>query len=158
MMKKNRTAIILIALLVVLGSVLLFFAIRDNDKRGLIKRKTGYSLPSEYKIEKMVKYGSIFNRKSFEVKVRIDDADHMEQTIADLTAMLGDDHHEIPLSEYNITKYSLFSEQKLVPEPIEISWVITGPCKSGSLVCFLDVEEVPEEGAHGIFMYMYYNE
>ena len=47
MMKKNRTAIILIALLVVLGSVLLFFAIRDNDKRGLIKRKTGYSLPSE---------------------------------------------------------------------------------------------------------------
>lgn len=155
MMKKNRTVIILVSLLVVLGVILLVFSIRDN-KKDIIKRKTGYSLPDYCKIEKFVKYGSIFNRKRFEAKISIDNADHLEETISTLQGMLGDDYHEIPLSEYNITKYSLFSEQKLIPEPIEISWVIVGPIKSGSLVCFLDIEDV--EGVHEFYMYMYYDE
>lgn len=146
---------ILIVLLVILGAVLLVFFIRDNNK-DIIKRKTGYSIPDYCKIEKFVKYGSIFNRKRFEAKVSIDNADHLEETIVTLQGMLGDDYHEIPLSEYKITKYSLFSEQKLIPNPVEISWVIVGPIRSGTLVCFLDIEE--EEGARVFYMYMYYDE
>lgn len=156
MMKKNKTIIILAALLVVLGTILLVFVIRDSNKKDLIERKTGYSLPDYCTIEDFVKYGSIFNRKRFEAKVRIDNVDHLEETIATLQGMLGDDYHEIPLSEYNIEKYSMFSDQKLIPEPIEVSWVIVGYAKDGTLVCFLDIEE--EEGAHVFNMYMYYEE
>ncbi|MBP5416071.1 MAG: hypothetical protein J6Y58_00945 [Clostridiales bacterium] len=155
-MKKNKTIIILAALLVVLGTILLVFVIRDNNKKALIERKTGYSLPDYCTIEDFVKYGSIFNRKRFEAKVRIDNADHLEETINTLQGMLGDDYHEIPLDEYNVEKYSMFSDQKLVPEPIEVSWVIVGYAKDGVLVCFLDIEE--EEGAHVFNMYMYYEE
>jgi hypothetical protein len=50
----------------------------------------------------------------------------------------------------------MFSDQKLIPEPIEVSWVIVGYAKDGTLVCFLDIEE--EEGAHVFNMYMYYEE
>ena len=156
-MNKNRTVIVMIALLVILGSVLLFFVIRDGDKKGMIKRKTGYSVPSEFKIEKFVKYGSLFKRTGFEAKIKIDNSDHLEETIVTLQSMLGDDYHEISLSDYNIEKYSLFSGTKLVPNPTEISWVIVGPCESGTLVCFLDIEH-DEEEEHVFYMYMYYND
>ena len=156
-MNKNRTVIVMIALLVILGSVLLFFVIRDGDKKGMIKRKTGYSVPSEFKIEKFVKYGSLFKRTGFEAKIKIDNSDHLEETIVTLQSMLGDDYHEISLSDYNIEKYSLFSGTKLVPNPTEISRVIVVPGESGTLVCFLDIEH-DEEEEHVFYMYMYYND
>lgn len=158
-MRKNRTVYILIALLLILGAVLLVFTIRDN-KKSVIKRKTGYSVPSEYTIEKYCSYGSIFNRTGFEAKIRIDTPEHMDDTIVQLVEMLGDDYHEIELSEYNITKYSLFSDQKIIPEPETISWVIVGPAKSGTLVCFLDIEHDESSAEHvdKYYMYMYYND
>jgi hypothetical protein len=140
-----------------LGITLIVFAIIDNDKKGMIEKKTGYSVPSEFKIEKFVKYGSLFKRTGFEAKIRIDTADHLEETIVTLQGMLGDDYHEISLADYNIEKYSLFSGTKLVPEPVEISWVIVGPAKSGTLVCFLDIEHDETED-HVFYMYMYYND
>ena len=158
MMNRNRTIIIMAAILVILGVTMLVFVIRDNDKKGMIERKTGYSVPSDFKIEKFVKYGSLFKRTGFEAKILIDTHEHLEETIVTLRNMLGDDYHEIPLKEYNISKYSLFSDTKLVPEPVEISWVIVGPSKSGTLVCFLDLEEIEPDHNIEYYMYMFYND
>ena len=151
-MDRKKQTIIMIVLLVVLGGVLLFFFIRD-DKKSVIERKTGYELPSYCTIEKYVAYGSIFNRTGFEAKIRIDNNTNMNATIMQMYEKLGEDHHEITLQEFNVEKYSLFADQKLVPEPTTVSWVIVGKAGKGSLVVFMCIENQTE-----CYMYMYYAE
>lgn len=152
MMKNNKVVIVLIALLVILGGVLVFFVIRDR-KMAVIERKTGIDIPSYCDLKEYVAYGSLFNRTGFEAKFEIDSADHINELIVLMNNTLGDDYHEIEPKDYNVEKYSLFSGQKLVPDPCETSWVIVGPCKNGTLVVFMDIENEYE-----LYMYMYYND
>ena len=152
MMKNNKMVIALIVLLVILGGVLAFFFIRDR-KMAVIERKTGIDIPSYCDLKEYVAYGSLFNRTGFEAKFQIDSADHINELIVMMNQKLGDDYHEIELKDYNVEKYSLFSGQKLVPNPSATSWVIVGYCKSGTLVVFMDIENDSE-----LDMYMYYNE
>jgi hypothetical protein len=152
-MRDNRkTTILLVSVLAVLAIVFIVFKVLDSEKR-VIKRKTGYEVPSYCTIEKYVGYGSMFNRKGFEAKIRIDTVEHMNEVIEVMHDKLGDNHHEIGLSEYNIEKYSLFSGEKLIPNPTTVSWVIVGPAGSGTLVVFVCVENQIEP-----YMYMYYND
>ena len=151
-MKDNKKTIVLIVALVVLLAVFVVFSVLDR-KESVIKRKTGYEVPDYCTIEKYVAYGSIFNRKGFEAKIRIDTVEHMNEVITVMFEKLGDNQHEIELAEYNIEKYSLFSGQKLVPEPTTTSWVIVGDAGSGKLVVFVCVENQLDP-----YMYMYYNE
>jgi hypothetical protein len=151
-MRSGKKNIIMISVLLVLVSVLIVFFVLDQKER-VIKQKTGYSIPSYCKIEKYVAYGSLFHRTGFEAKVRIDSADNMNVVITDMQAMLGDDYHEISLADYSAEKYALFSGTKLIPDPTSISWVIVGPVKSGTLVCFVCVENMAD-----CYMYMYYND
>ena len=88
-----------------------------------------------------------------QTKIRIDTVEHMNEVIEVMHDKLGDNHHEIGLSEYNIEKYSLFSGEKLIPNPTTVSWVIVGPAGSGTLVVFVCVENQIEP-----YMYMYYND
>ena len=152
MMKNNKMVIVLIALLVLLGGVLVFFLIRDR-KMAVIERKTGIDIPEYCDLKEYVSYGSLFNRPGFAAKFEVDSADHINELLVMMNNYLGDDYHEIELKDYNIEKYSLFSGQKLVPEPSATSWVIVGPCKSGTLVVFMDIEHDSE-----LDMYMYYND
>ena len=61
MMKNNKMVIVLIALLVLLGGVLVFFLIRDR-KMAVIERKTGIDIPEYCDLKEYVSYGSLFNR------------------------------------------------------------------------------------------------
>ena len=151
-MKSGKKNIIMLSVLLVLVAVLVVFFVLDR-KESVIERKTGYSIPSYCKIEKYVAYGSLFKRTGFEAKVRIDSADNMNVVISDMYTMLGDDYPEIDLEEYNTEKYALFSGTKLMPDPTSTSWVIVGPAKSGTLVCFVCVENMTD-----CYMYMYYND
>ncbi|MBO4687766.1 MAG: hypothetical protein J5636_04570 [Clostridiales bacterium] len=151
-MKDNKRAIFLISVLLVLGIVLIVFKVLDSKER-VIERKTGYAVPDYCTIEKYIAYGSMFNRKGFEAKIRIDTPEHMNEIIDQMHLKLGDNHHEIDVAEYNIEKYSLFSGEKLIPEPTTISWVIVGPAGSGTLVVFMCIENQIEP-----YMYMYYND
>ncbi|MBR5974181.1 MAG: hypothetical protein IK020_03260 [Clostridiales bacterium] len=151
-MNNNKRSIILISVLVVLGIILIIFKVLDG-KRNVIERKTGYEVPSYFTIEKYVAYGSMFHRTGFEAKIKIDSVEHMNETIDQMHQKLGDNHHEIDLSEYNIEKYALFSGEKLIPEPSTTSWVIVGPAGSGTLVVFMCIENQLDP-----YMYMYYND
>ena len=151
-MRDNKKTVILISLLVVLGIVLIIFKVLDSKER-VIKKKTGYDVPDYCTIEKYVAYGSMFNRKGFEAKIRIDTPEHMNEIILQMHEKLGDNYHEIDVAEYNIEKYSLFSGEKLIPEPSTTSWVIVGPAGSGTLVVFMCIENQLEP-----YMYMYYND
>ncbi len=152
MMKNNRVVIVLISLIVLLGGILVFFLIRDR-KMAVIERKTGIDIPDYCDLKEYVSYGSLFNRTGFEAKFQVDSGDHTNELIVQMNNVLGDDYHEIELKDYNIEKYSLFSGQKLVPNPSTTSWVIVGPCKAGTLVVFMDIENDTE-----LYMYMYYND
>ena len=151
-MKNNRVVIVLISLIVLLGGILVFFLIRDR-KMAVIERKTGIDIPDYCDLKEYVSYGSLFNRTGFEAKFQVDSGDHTNELIVQMNNVLGDDYHEIELKDYNIEKYSLFSGQKLVPNPSTTSWVIVGPCKAGTLVVFMDIENDTE-----LYMYMYYND
>ena len=151
MESKKRTTVIVV-IFVVLAILLAVFFIRD-DKKKVIERKTGYSVPDNYTIEKYVGYGSIFNRTGFEARIVMDSTEHMNETIAQLNGLLGDDYHEISLDEYAIQKYSLFANQKLVPSPTSVSWVIVGNAGAGKLVAFVCIENQTQN-----VMYLYYAE
>lgn len=148
--KRKLTAMVVI-LLALIG-VFAIFKARDQEKR-VIARKTGYDLPDYCSIEKYIPYGSMFNRKGFEAKIKIDTADNMSQVISDMNQLLGDDYGEITLAEYNVIKYDLFGSTKLVPAPTATSWEIVGRVKSGSLVVFICIENELD-----FYMYMYYND
>ncbi|MBO4927153.1 MAG: hypothetical protein J5379_02750 [Clostridiales bacterium] len=151
-MDSGKRNTILIVLLLILGAIMIFLLVRDR-KESVISRKTGYSIPDYCTVEKYEAYGSIFNRPRFEAKIKIDTPEHMGDVIVDMNRLLGDDYHEIPLAEYNIEKYSLFADQKLMPEPTGTSWVIVGKAGQGTLVVF-----VCQESQNYCYMYMYYND
>ncbi len=149
---NKKTVPILIVLIVAMGIVLAVFFIRDR-KTSVIERKTNYKLPDYCTIEDYVGYGSIFNRTGFEVKVKIDTVEHMNEVITTLYGLYGADHHEIEISDFEVQKYSLFSGQKLIPNPTTVSWVIVGRLATGSVVGFVDLE-----GSAEPYLYMYYAE
>ncbi|MBR2751003.1 MAG: hypothetical protein IKD90_07720 [Clostridiales bacterium] len=148
--KKKLTiiAVLLIVFAVVLG---VFFVLDEKEK--VIERKTGFDVPSYCTIEDYRPSGSIFRRTSFEAKIRIDTVAHMNEVIQTAHGLYGDDFHEIPLAEYNIQKYTLFSGQKIVPNPSSVSWVIVGRRSKGSVVMFVCMENSSTP-----YVYVYYNE
>ena len=148
--KKKVTTIVV--LLVIFATVLAVFFIRD-EKEKVIKRKTGFDVPSYCSIEDYRPSGSIFRRTSFEAKIRIDTVEHMNEIIQTAYGLYGDDFHEIPLSEYNIQKYSLFEGQKIIPNPSSVSWVIVGRRSPGAVVMFVCMENNSTP-----YLYVYYNE
>lgn len=152
-MDRNRKITpIMIMIILVLGIVLAVFFVHDR-KTSVIERKTEYSVPEYCTIEEYVGYGSIFNRTGFEFKAKIDSVEHMNDVITALHGLYGDDHHEIDISEFNVQKYSLFSGQKIIPNPSTISWVIVGRLAEGSVVGFVDIENTTQP-----YLYMYYAE
>ncbi|MBR3057326.1 MAG: hypothetical protein IKG93_05085 [Clostridiales bacterium] len=152
MRSENKKTLIIVVVMVVLAAVLAVFYIRDT-KKSVIKRKTNFEVPSYCDIVDYYAYGSIFKRTGFEAKIKIDTVDHMNEVIGTAHELYGDDFHEISVYDFAIQKYSLFSGQKLIPNPTVVSWVIVGKVGSGSVVMFVDVEEnnIP-------YAYLYYAE
>lgn len=142
----------MISLLVVLIAVFVVFKVLDKHER-VIERKTGFDVPEYCTIEEYVAGGSLFHRKSFETKIRIDTSDHMFEIIAQLHDMLGENHDELSLSEFNSIKYQLFEGMKLIPNPSSSCWESVGDVKDGKLVVFICIENDAD-----YFLYMYYSE
>lgn len=151
-MESNRKTKVMIILLVILVGVFVAFKILDR-KKSVIERKTGFEVPSYCSIEEYIAGGSMFHRNSFEAKIRIDNSDHMFEVINQLHELLGENHDEIQLAEFNRIKYQLFAGMKLIPNPSSSCWESVGTGKDGDIVVFVCIENNVD-----YYLYMYYSE